>query len=186
MADPSQPTCRLVRPDDTYEASRVDLFLRHRCRDRRLEGHLHALLTIPPGGRAKAYAREPRDASTFSMARPSRSMARYSTGRTKARPVLHPGRHRICRQSPASRIGCPRPRRRRRPAESSSARALDAMAPSAPSRDARGTSAHIRRTRPTPALCAAGSSCTCRRCARRAGTTDSPRRGWRSSPRRPS
>ena len=39
---------------------------------------------------------------------------------------------------------------------------------------------------PTPAPCAAGSSCTCRRCARRAGTTGNPRRGWRSSPRTPS
>jgi hypothetical protein len=56
MADPSQPTCRLVRPDETYDGKQgLTYFCGIAAETVGSKGICMHLLTIPPGGRAKAH-----------------------------------------------------------------------------------------------------------------------------------
>jgi uncharacterized RmlC-like cupin family protein len=59
MGEPSQPTCRLVRPDDTYDGKQgLTYFCGIAAETVGSKGICMHLLTIPPGGRAKAHMHE--------------------------------------------------------------------------------------------------------------------------------
>jgi uncharacterized RmlC-like cupin family protein len=56
MSNPSAPTCRLVRPDDTYDGKQgLTYFCGIAAETVGSQGICMHLLTIPPGGRAKAH-----------------------------------------------------------------------------------------------------------------------------------
>ena len=56
MGNPSEPTCRLVRPDDTYDGKQgLTYFCGIAAETVGAQGICMHLLTIPPGGRAKAH-----------------------------------------------------------------------------------------------------------------------------------
>jgi len=56
MGDPSKPTCRLIRPDDTYAGKQgLTYFAGIASETVGSRAICMHLLTIPPGGRAKAH-----------------------------------------------------------------------------------------------------------------------------------
>jgi uncharacterized RmlC-like cupin family protein len=56
MSNPSAPTCRLIRPDDTYDGKQgLTYFCGIAAETVGSQGICMHLLTIPPGGRAKAH-----------------------------------------------------------------------------------------------------------------------------------
>ena len=66
MADPSQPTCRLVRPDDTYDGKQgLTYFCGIAAETVGSKGICMHLLTIPPGGRAKAHMHESHETAIY-------------------------------------------------------------------------------------------------------------------------
>ena len=66
MADPSRPMCRLVRPDDTYDGKQgLTYFNGIAAETVGSKGICMHLLTIPPGGRAKAHMHESHETAIY-------------------------------------------------------------------------------------------------------------------------
>ena len=66
MSDPSEPTCRLVRADDTYEGKQGLTYFRGIAAETvGSKGICMHLLTIPPGGRAKAHMHENHETAIY-------------------------------------------------------------------------------------------------------------------------
>lgn len=66
MSEPSEPTCRLVRPDDTYDGKQgLTYFCGIAAETVGSKGICMHLLTIPPGGRAKAHLHENHETAIY-------------------------------------------------------------------------------------------------------------------------
>jgi uncharacterized RmlC-like cupin family protein len=66
MSDPSEPTCRLVRPSDTYDGKQgLTYFCGIAAETVGSRGICMHLLTIPPGGRAKAHMHESHETAIY-------------------------------------------------------------------------------------------------------------------------
>jgi len=66
MGDPSQPSCRLIRPADTYDGKQgLTYFCGIDAETVGPKGICMHLLTIPPGGRAKAHMHESHETAIY-------------------------------------------------------------------------------------------------------------------------
>jgi uncharacterized RmlC-like cupin family protein len=66
MSEQLQPTCRLVRPDDTYDGKQgLTYFCGIAAETVGSKGICMHLLTIPPGGRAKAHLHENHETAIY-------------------------------------------------------------------------------------------------------------------------
>jgi len=66
MDDHSEPTCRLIRPDDTYDGKQgLTYFNGIAAETTGSKGICMHLLTIPPGGRAKAHMHESHETAIY-------------------------------------------------------------------------------------------------------------------------
>ena len=66
MGDPSQPTCRVIRPDGTYDGKQgLTYFCGIAAETVGSKGICMHLLTIPPGGRAKAHLHENHETAIY-------------------------------------------------------------------------------------------------------------------------
>lgn len=66
MSEPSEATCRLVRPDDTYDGKQgLTYFCGIAAETVGSKGICMHLLTIPPGGRAKAHMHENHETAIY-------------------------------------------------------------------------------------------------------------------------
>ena len=66
MGDPSQSSCRLIRPADTYDGKQgLTYFCGIAAETVGSKGICMHLLTIPPGGRAKAHMHESHETAIY-------------------------------------------------------------------------------------------------------------------------
>jgi len=66
MGDPSKPTCRLIRPDDTYDGKQGLTYLAGIASETvGSQAICMHLLTIPAGGRAKAHMHESHETAIY-------------------------------------------------------------------------------------------------------------------------
>lgn len=69
MSDPTAPTCRVVRPDETYDGKQgLTYFCGIAAETVGSKGICMHLLTIPPGARAKAHLHENHETAIYILA----------------------------------------------------------------------------------------------------------------------
>lgn len=69
MSEPSEPTCRVIRADDTYDGKQgLTYFCGIAAETVGSKGICMHLLTIPPGARAKAHMHESHETALYVLA----------------------------------------------------------------------------------------------------------------------